>query len=292
MSTYTSVDWYSFSVDVGNWEHLKQMSPDALVAHALRQQLKQEAARAVERLFYDAQLGRGRVPYAACQLDPGTGAKLFFDLEQPVWLIELCGQACWELRDREALTPLLKETHTRCTRIDVATDYEGEGVTVFDLCADAWYAHDLTHVFFSSATGETRYIGSMKSDRFCRIYSYNEPHPRANVPRVELVYRGEYAPLVAEKIAHGLIHEVVAGAYERLGMPERFIPENVAHAEPKRRRRGAREVAGRLRWVYTAVIPALQRLILEGHLTVDELLIPLGCVPARDVVYSGSDEKH
>lgn len=284
MNTYTSVDWFSFTVDVENWQHLKQLSPDQVTAHALRQRERLGAARAVEHLFKDAQLGHARVPYAASIIDPGTGGRLFFDLERTLWLVELCGQACWQLRDRDLFDDLLKDTWRSCTRIDVATDYLDQTETVEMICSGAWNGSDLTHALFMSSSGETRYLGSMKSDRFCRIYCYYEPHPRADVTRVELVYRAEYAPLVAEKAAHGLLAEVVAGAYERIGIDAKFAPEHVATLEPKRRRRGAKEAAGRLRWVYTAVIPALQRLIMEGHLSVDELLAALGCNDATDVV--------
>lgn len=286
MNTYTAVDWYSFTVDLEYFDHVRHLPPHALVCHALDRAQHMKASRAVRWLFERAVPAPGRVPYAASLRDPETGGRLFYDLDRSVWLIELGGRACNELADAKLLKGLLAETWRRCTRIDVATDYEGAPGAFDALTACCYNGTSLTHASFSSQTGETRYIGSMKSDRFCRIYMYNEPHPRANIPRVELVYRADYAPQVAEYAWRGMLGEVVAGAYKRLGIPPEYAPPAVAPIEPKGRRRHAKEAAGTVRWVFTAVVPALSRLILEGHITLAEILDALDCQPAHDVVNS------
>jgi len=68
-----------------------------------------------------------------------------------------------------------------------------------------------------SETGETCYVGSQKSDRYARVYRYNEPHPRAHLLRIEHVFRKDYAKLVAKQCVNADVADVAAAAGKAFG---------------------------------------------------------------------------
>lgn len=282
MNTYVAVDWYSFSYDVGGSLWQRDLKPTYVLVRELLADKKTASVNAVRFLFTNSILANGRGLYPDSIQSELAGARLFYALEHATWLVELSGTGCAQLREAGLLQGLIDETYETCTRIDVAIDYIDGDVTVDQVIGGIDLSSSLTHARFISPTGETQYIGSMKSDRFCRIYCYAEPHPRAGVTRAEFVYRKPYSPKVAEHVKNDLAREVVAGAMKRLGIDVLYWPDATQPAEPKIRRKGALENAGTLRWVVTAVVPSLQKLIAEGVLTADELLGWLGCISAQN----------
>ena len=108
-------------------------------------------------------------------------------------LIEISGQGMQQLRDvGEDYNVCMKAylDAINITRVDVAVDLETDTrpEDFTQHIAKRWT--DVTRR--KSETGETVYIGSMKSDRYCRVYRYEPPHERAHLLRVEMVHRKKY----------------------------------------------------------------------------------------------------
>ena len=64
----------------------------------------------------------------------------------------------------------------------------------------------------NSESGETCYVGSQKSDRYARVYRYNPPHPRADLLRIEHVFRRDYAKKVAAEVINSSVEAIAASA--------------------------------------------------------------------------------
>ncbi|HSJ39399.1 MAG TPA: replication initiation factor domain-containing protein, partial [Planococcus sp. (in: firmicutes)] len=127
--------------------------------------------------------------------------------------------------------------------------------------------------FIQSATGETCYVGSPKSDRFARVYRYNKPHPRSELLRMECVFRRGLAREAARQLGE-------AGSFERFatqlgntwgwGHPDwkPQVIDNTKLTTPKVERADENTV----HWLYTQVAPALARLWREGAIDLDEFI--------------------
>lgn len=116
--------------------------------------------------------------------------------------VEVSGQGCEKLLKAEALQSLLERVVERVTRIDVACDIETP-VTPSEFVQEVAHKRMQASGYQKSNTGETCYVGSQKSERYARVYRYNNPHPRAHLLRVEHVFRRDHAKIVARAIVGG-----------------------------------------------------------------------------------------
>jgi len=178
-------------------------------------------------------------------------------------LLELSGRAMDRI---EASSPALVDTWlamSKITRIDIALDLE-ERIAPAILCKDIT-ARTLGKL--QSSTGETYYVGSQKSDKFARIYLYNEPHERANSTRIEFVYRRDYAIEIARLLASGAGAKVV-GNIKRELQEKGLLMTNHWHeiSEDKISMNGenSRSDARTLLWLKKQVSPSIERLLANG----------------------------
>lgn len=198
-----------------------------------------------------------------------AGEGLYIFIAEGYVLVEFTGQGCNRL---EADGNLLKAcfcAKERCTRIDVAVDIETETrPDEFIAGCDTRSTARGTQV---SETGHTEYVGSKKSDRTCKVYRYNEPHPRSHLLRIEYTYRREQARIVINRMIEGQSVKDIAlamgasygwshpcyefGEFEPI---KAWIPE----------RRSGKTVS----WIYSQCVPAIGKLIADGIITEDEIL--------------------
>jgi len=139
--------------------------------------------------------GKSRRPYTdAYQLD-GLSGVLMTNKKLKYATLEFTGQGCSQLHamgELEKVIGFMDRNNQKPTRFDVAIDF-----VVKDrpkAFVDAGYSSRIkTYGYHKTSTGETVYLGSPKSDMMCRVYRYDEPHPRADKLRIELVARREKA---------------------------------------------------------------------------------------------------
>lgn len=214
----------------------------------------------------------GRAPYRYALGRDDGGVRCFGGGPQSGVLYELSGRACEGIRSFAAASAFLAPIMERITRLDIAADIRSE-------CRPGEFANARSHQgfrstsFIKSDTGETVYVGSPKSDRFCRVYRYNKPHPRAELLRVEFVFRRGLARDAARSLLRAKdFSEFVAllgntyGWRHRIWQPGHQTDERLSVPIITR---GNEDT---VRWLYVQVVPALRRMIAEGAIDVTDFL--------------------
>lgn len=181
--------------------------------------------------------------------------------------IEIPGTGCAALRSLGLEDVILRAWGTKFARLDLAVDIECnlDPRVVSDACESGRIK---TRSEFSSEEGITCYLGSMKSDRYCRVYRYRPPHERAHLLRVEFVHKDRVARELAKTILttgrivcarialEGLkcSHPVIIALQERMELsrgPKSYMPE--------------RRESNTVKWLKDQVVPSLVRLEEEGE---------------------------
>lgn len=270
MTMYAKVDWYEFvwkttdpigGVGGLEWEHVIRTLRiagiwDLLGIHASH--------------TWDTFNGRGRwsVRYA---LDE-AGLSISFSDKIAGIKVELSGAGCDYARSNGVLIPLMEKTAFVCSRIDLAADLElgqEDYIGLDKFIPDEFLSDEQTRKSFSqmhSVSGDTVYIGSWNSERFCRCYHFNEPHPRARLVRFEAVYRGTWAKRLLGEIGARDVQTLVKTAIlpfkwkcpelEDLSSlsPEVYLP------------RSDKSSGARARWLVGVALPAVKAALKSGEL--------------------------
>jgi len=213
-------------------------------------------------------VARGRAPYSVCLRREDQHLSVFYGGKQAHILIEITGAGCEALERRSQLVPLLEMVGPVLTRLDVAVDLPVSCKPI-EFVSAGYSARIKANSSMVSDTGETVYIGSRDSERYCQVYRYNPPHPRSEWLRVEYVNKHENAAHIASLILDVGLPEVVA----RLGnvfawkhpawQPDKTTEATVSGWTPERRH------GATVRWLLTSVFPAMARLVKDG--TIDDL---------------------
>lgn len=214
-------------------------------------------------------MGKPRAPYSARWGREDGGVSIFAGPACPHILIEITGRGCETVRAHSALEGLLNLVQQRATRLDVACDIRCETKPhTFAQKRDVNRFKSITDM--RSETGDTFYVGSFKSDRFARVYRFAEPHPRAQLLRIEHVYRRDNAKkLVAEILSSGLT-AAAAGCGVAFGWShELWDTSNVTPATIKA---GQKRKSGKdtVRWLYGVVTQSVIKQVKAGNLDFDE----------------------
>lgn len=265
------VDWLSLTMPlVSSWQGSEETSESAVMLEAVEQFLDHEE---IQEIFAGMNEPRGgRTPYSHSWHFPETLVTLYANPKLDHILVEFSGQACERMRQVGLMDTLLEVAAKRATRIDVAVDIE-TGLKPVDFVAAGYSDRFKTTGLYNSQSGQTVYIGSQKSERFCRVYRYAPPHPRAKLLRVEYVMRREHAKVAAAAITARGIENVAQGLSEAYGwQADVILLEGVEAAEivverPEKARKNA------VRWLITQVAPAFQRLVREGNITDPETFL-------------------
>lgn len=122
-----------------------------------------------------------------------------------------------------------------------------------------------------SASGHTIYVGARSSDRYARVYRYNEPHPRAHLLRCEFVLKGKQAQQAAQTIKSDGLTAYTAALGNTFGWQHSdWLLGGLTDAEATAWRPERRQ-GKTVRWIYASVVPALLKLHREGALDVQAL---------------------
>lgn len=205
-------------------------------------------------------------PYTMGWLCPDTGIRINADPKRKECLIVFNGSCCETIRKMgvEAENQVMFQLEQTGTRLDIATDI-GSMAEIKAIADKGWAKRIVSTSFIKSYAGQTLYIGSRKSEAFCRVYRYNPPHPRSKLIRVEFELKKERARAVANIIIHDGV--VVAGR----SVAARFDIKHATVANafqgkivPIKTRTAERSQAKTEHWLLTQAVPAFIRLCEDG----------------------------
>lgn len=212
--------------------------------------------------FDDFKLGKGRKIFSHSAHSSIGGFTVYWNPTRQFSLVEFTGTGCMMLRRHELLSKFINLYKEYFTRIDIATDIE----------CDTRPVHFVEYLqqnrfksscIIESTTGETYYVGSQKSDRFCRVYRYAPPHPRSNLLRVEFVLRDNDAKMFGASLQQSRLSSLVSALGNTFGFSHPSWMEKRSDAPlasyPRETGQGKTE-----RWLLTQVLPAIEKLLENG----------------------------
>lgn len=266
----TKVDWLSFSVKFARVPGSGVGDTRAFLVMAIND--------LDERLFDDLEMGEdvwdrclSRKPYRNAVRHRLSGATIMWHDNLDHALVELSGQSCNYYYSKGVLYSICRAIAPRVTRVDVAADIE-TNTRPGDFVKEREEGRFKAHSEFVSQSGETCYVGSRSSQRYCRVYRYNEPHERAHLLRCEFVSREETARLTLEALMSDGIEAVCASLGTKFGFKHKdWTPDTTNEAELRswrpERHKGKTEF-----WLANTVAPLLVRLAREGGFNPTEWL--------------------
>lgn len=206
-----------------------------------------------------------RAPYSYARRSVDCTRSLYVHPLSAHFTFEVSGQHCAKIADR--MSAILRDYADSLSRVDLAVDMECSTTPLeFDaLCNPAKVN---TRSRLTSSTGETVYIGSRSSERFCRVYRYKPPHPRAHLLRAEFQLKGDYAKALGQQVADGeALNGIAAALGQHFGFQHPDWPpaENPSPLRVQTHAQSGNTVA----WLTNQVAPALRRLQREGKLDIE-----------------------
>ena len=175
-------------------------------------------------------------------------------------LLEIGGAACDYLREIGVLRPLMERNVDGVTRLDLAGDITTD-LRPAEFLAFGRSPRHASAGRAVSATGETEYIGSPTSDRRCRVYRYEPPHPRADALRVEVILRRELAKSAALALCASDVAAVWSEALAPFSFKCPLWRQPSQSLSPRMTLRNEPTNASRLRWLEKQIRPA----VIEAH---------------------------
>lgn len=263
------IDWFSFTIKITD-DKLAQDDIDRewhkdRVAgrryEMLPAVLKRKAPTVFARLLGKAWAMEPRTPRAPYRWAMGTRTFTLFahpDIDHV--LIEVTGKGCKFLRDIGQLTDVIKRHAGTATRIDLAVDLPG--VTPDEVVKAGVSGRFRARSRIESDKGTTIYIGSKKSERFARVYRYNEPHPRHGLCRVEIVNRKDYARALCDEIAVNGRKGASKAAFAVYEWEHPLLAQNAV--EKLSGASVSKDTARTEYWLLKQAAPAFKRIVREG----------------------------
>lgn len=263
MYTYSvKIDWITFVVPVVS---VGEGSSIAYLSEFIEATLSKEFgyARAFSMFADLTPLGFGRAPYKMGFQSRSKGITLWCGGEVPHMSVEFSGVGCDYLRSIDLLEALMALHSERVSRLDVAVDLECD-LRPLDMVKARQSKRQKTTEHINSPTGETYYVGSRHSERYCRVYRYSDPHPRSNLLRLEMVSRRANARTATAAIAQTGLESVAKSLLQAFGWEDfatNYFNVKSATISAFRPERGS---GSTLRWFITQVAPAFKRLVRDG----------------------------
>jgi len=211
------------------------------------------------------QIVKPRAPYSFARRSDDCTRTLYVHPLATHYTLEISGTFCERIT--ESIPNLCADFAGQFTRLDIAVDMETE-TTPFEFDDFVKTERYKTRSRMESSTGQTVYIGSRSSEKFCRVYRYKPPHPRHKLLRAEWQLKGQYANAFAEEIAAGVtIDSLAQGLGEDFGFTHGAWELREA---PKMVRVPSHAQSGQtVAWLTKTVAPLLRRLEREGKLDVE-----------------------
>jgi DNA relaxase NicK len=187
-------------------------------------------------------------------------------------LFQLSGRGCDAIRDNAVSRRFVGEIAELLTRFDYAVDVSTRTRPV-DFANSRSHRAFRTISYIKSDSGSTVYVGSPKSDRFCRVYRYNPPHPRSHLLRIEFVFRRAMA-------------RTAAGVYCEQENDTEFLARlgntyGYAHQDWQPEARSDHRIStpsvdrhteDTVAWLYKQVAPAMARVMATGGFDMADFL--------------------
>lgn len=263
------VDWLSFTMPVEAEPFTASHLYDQ--AHVL---LRMESDE-LERIIFDGNkmdVTTGRAPYRLALSSDDGGLRIYGQSHTSTILYECTGRWCERRRSGDGVRRVCGQLHDRISRLDFAVDIPCDTLPANFANARSHNAFR-TISFIRSDTGETAYVGSPKSDRFCRVYRYNHPHPRSHLLRIEFVFRRGLAREAALRLAQaGGYAQFVAELGNTWGWTHKVWQPEVETDERVRTPILAKHDEDTVAWLYKQVAPAIKRLMAESNFDIVEWL--------------------
>lgn len=261
------IDWLSFTVPLVSGLENGDSETARFLLSSLRSYV---GASALNALSFDVE---NPVPahgfYSHSCVDRVTGARFSWGPVNAHIYVEFTGVACAALAACETWHDMLAVVQPRVSRIDLACDIETD-VEPAVFLKFATLGRSVSHASITSPEGLTEYIGSRKSDRFMRVYRFAEPHPRANLLRIEHEFKGDLAKVVASQIVTvGVVATFLKACNTYMFSHPDWKPETAIEGLITSVRE-RRDKAGTILWLTTQVAPALARAQREGVIDIDE----------------------
>jgi len=265
----TKIDWISFSFEVKPTE----IDDERVSLAAARRGLERLHPDLPEFLAFDEgfEAGNGRAPYRTSWLHASEGYKLFTNPVTPHALIEISGRGCDFLADGQSLRYLLETAAHRITRLDIAQDILCD-TDPLSFTNQRLGGRFKSHSQAVSSSGSTSYIGSRKSDRYCRVYRYNPPHPRAAFLRVEYSVKAENATATANAILDTSLEATGAALGDAFGWTHPSYRNEAPDAAELAVWRPERREGNTVFWLNDTIGPLVARLHNEKVIDVYEWL--------------------
>lgn len=257
------IDWLTFTLRL-------DMSVDGDYANGIKTALHALLGREILAVMFDSETTpreRGRAPYPDAWVTKDSDGNIlhtvYAGISLPHFSVEIGGKGCERLIELGIMERVLERVHGSVTRIDIACDIE-TSVTPTEFVGVLSHQRMRSSGFQKSETGETCYVGSQKSERYARVYRYFEPHPRANLLRVEHVFRRENAKVVAAAIVHTGVDACARAAGDAFGWKHEIWKPDDTDAPQISVVAAERGMGKTVSWLVTSVAPAFQRLVREG----------------------------
>lgn len=258
---YVKVDWYSCTYK--RHQELGDQTED--VARGALDSLTAVAGKAVgeslSQFAWERMPGRKRFSWSVGI--PDEGVRIYSNHDLDYYLLEISGKGCDLLRSLDTLNTLIESTSERASRLDMACDMV-EDVTPDEFVKSGYSGRYGESPRIPSKDGITRYVGSWKSDRFARVYRYNEPHPRAGITRVELVYRRGMAKAALEQLSLNDLPNMIASMSAPFSFKHPAWNVETSEATPLNLATPDRTTGGTEKWLVSQAAPAFRRLVSEG----------------------------
>jgi DNA relaxase NicK len=266
-----AIDWYSFTIPVRK-EITDRAEMGKEIEKVMRYILSPMAFNAL-LVEGDWSARSGRRPYQA-----GFASEDIF-----VWfggqdtaLIEISGNGCARLRSAQveadnALMEVIRATHERATRLDIAVDIETE-MRPEKFVSFGYNKRIRSTAAMKSATGETVYIGSKKGERYARVYRYDNQHRRAHLLRIETVSRSKYAKQVSKFLTYYGVADVAQMTLNYFKFSCPILPKVSEMKETIKLPEKNSSDEKRLEWLKKQVAPAVTDMLVRGVITKEHLL--------------------
>jgi len=255
------LDWVSFTLplvnDTSSEEALNQSFNQAFIGG-----LGDEVGGHLAAQTWKAN-EHGRAPYSHSWSVADNGITVFWGETRKEILVEISGKGCDYIRSTGLENRCLERVQGRISRLDIAVDINTDTKpSAFVAARTGRKASSVSDI--QSVTGETVYVGSRSSEQYCRVYRYSKPHPRANLLRIEHVFRRKYARTIASEILVQGIMSVVGAIGKRAGWAHSVWGFSADDSDPIKFPRPEREAGGTVFWLIKSAAPAFQRLVRQG----------------------------
>ena len=217
------------------------------------------------------QSGGARGHYSASLYQPQIYAAMRFGGSANHILVELPGTACQRARDNGLLDQIVAQASERLTRLDIACDIP-DGCSPAAFVGAGYNARFEAHASLISPSGETEYVGSMKSERFSRVYRYAATHPRAGTLRVEYVLRSSYAKTAAHELSKSGLSALACACGNTFGWQSSYWQPSQMTEAKLRSQRSDRHEPSRVRWLNGVCVPSLLKAHHEGLIDLAEVI--------------------